>query len=140
MPDVTRRESIALLGGAAAAWPLAARAQQPIPVIGYLSPGSRESDVLRLMHLRKGLSEVELGPKQLELLHDLVPAATTIALLVNPTTPTIAETLTKELRTAALAFGLQLHILHASTKGDFDTAFAALERLRAGALVIATDN
>ena len=83
---------------------------------------------------------VELGPKQLEVAHELVPAATTIALLVNPTTPTIAETLTRELRTAARTFGLQLHVLHASTKRDLDTAFAALERLRAGALVISTDN
>jgi putative tryptophan/tyrosine transport system substrate-binding protein len=82
---------------------------------------------------------VELGPKQLELLHELVPAATTIALLVNPTTPTNAETLTRELRTAARTFGLQLHVLNANTKRDFDTAFAALERLRAGALMIGTD-
>jgi putative tryptophan/tyrosine transport system substrate-binding protein len=223
---IRRRDFITLLGGAVA-WPIAARAQQP--VIGYLSPGSQGSDALRLMYLRKGLSEtgyiegrdvaieyrwaddrserlpalatelvrrrvsvivaagtpaalsakgatatipisfliaadpvliglvaslsrpeanltgvaslaVELGPKQLELLHDLIPAATTIALLVNPTTPTIAETLTKELRSAARTFGLELHVLHASTKRDFDTAFAALERLRAGALVIATDN
>jgi putative ABC transport system substrate-binding protein len=61
---------------------------------------------------------VELGPKQLELAHELVPAATTIALLVNPTSPTIAETLTRELRTAARTFGLQLHVLHAVPRRD----------------------
>jgi putative ABC transport system substrate-binding protein len=59
---------------------------------------------------------VELGLKQLELAPELVPTATTIALLVNPTSSTIAETLTRELRTAARTFGLQLHVLHASTK------------------------
>jgi putative tryptophan/tyrosine transport system substrate-binding protein len=82
---------------------------------------------------------VQLGPKQLEILHELVPTATIIALLVNPTNATNAETLSRDLQAAARTLGLQLHVLHASTERDFDTVFATLSRLRAGALVIGSD-
>jgi putative ABC transport system substrate-binding protein len=227
---VKRREFITLLGGAAASWPLAVRAQQPaMPVIGYL--GSESPDVFagRLRAFRQGLSEtgyvegnnvaieyrwaenqydrfpalledlirrkvtviaavtgtppalaakaatttipiifvtagdpvalglvaslnrpggnltgvatltVELGAKQLEMLHELVPTATIIALVVNPTNPTNAERLSRDLKGAAHTLGLQLHVLHASTESDFDAVFASLPRLRAGALVIGSD-
>jgi putative tryptophan/tyrosine transport system substrate-binding protein len=80
--------------------------------------------------------DVELGPKRLELLHELVPAATSIVLLVNPTDPARAETTSRELQAAAQSLGLQLHILHASTDHDFDTVFARLVQLGAGGLVI----
>ncbi len=82
---------------------------------------------------------VELGPKQLEVLRELVPTATIIALLVNPTNPTNAETLSRNMQEAARTLTLQLHILHASTEPDFDTVFATLPRLQAGALVIGSD-
>jgi putative ABC transport system substrate-binding protein len=82
---------------------------------------------------------VELGPKQLEVLRELVPSATIIALLVNPTNPTVTETLSRDMQGAAGILGLQLHILHASTERDFDMVFATLPRLRAGALVIGSD-
>jgi putative ABC transport system substrate-binding protein len=226
---IRRREFITLLGGAAAR-PLAARAQQPAtPVIGFLSTGSRDSDVIRLTGFRQGLNEmgfvegrnamityrwaegqddrlpalaadlvrrhvsviaaaggidatiaakatttaipivffvgadpvtsglvaslnrpganvtgvtslgVELGPKRLELMHDLLPTATIIAALVNPANPMIAEPDTRSLQAAGHALGLQIHILHASSERDFDTVFATLLQLRASALVIGND-
>jgi putative ABC transport system substrate-binding protein len=81
---------------------------------------------------------VEIGPKRLELLHAVVPAAGILALLVNPTNP-IAETQTRDHQAAARTLGLQLHVLHARADRDFDTVFAALLQLRAGGLVIGPD-
>jgi putative ABC transport system substrate-binding protein len=79
---------------------------------------------------------VEIGPKRLELLHELVPTATTIAVLVDPTSPTISEAFLGSLQTAAPTFGMQLHVLRASTQSEIEAAFATLQRLRAAALVI----
>jgi putative ABC transport system substrate-binding protein len=82
---------------------------------------------------------VELGLKRLELLHELVPTATIMALLVNPTNPALSEPITRGLQAAARALGLELHVLQASTDRDFDAAFATLIQLRAGGLVIGPD-
>jgi ABC-type uncharacterized transport system substrate-binding protein len=82
--------------------------------------------------------DVEIGAKRLELLHELVPTANIIALLVNPTTPA-AETVTKDAQAAARGLGLQLHVLHASSDLDFDSVFAMVAQLRVGALVIGAD-
>src|SRR2546426_1639882 len=222
-----RREFITLIGGAAAAWPLEARAQQAaLPVIGFLSSASPDLYATRLRAFRQGLKEagyvegqnvaieyrwaegqnnrlpalaaelvqrqvaviaaaggtpgavaakaatatipivfgvavnpvevglvaslnrpggnltgvtnlnVEGGPKRLEVLHDLVPTATSVALLVNPTSPAIAEPFSRALQAAARTLGLELHVLRASTEPDFDTVFANLGQLRAGGLVI----
>ena len=81
---------------------------------------------------------VEVGPKRLELVRELLPAATIIALLVNPTNP-VAETLARDLQAAARTIGLQLHILNASTERDIDDAFVNLAKLRASALVVGSD-
>jgi ABC-type uncharacterized transport system substrate-binding protein len=81
---------------------------------------------------------VEVGPKRVELLHELVPTATTIALLINPTNPN-AETVTRDLQAAARARGLRSHVLDASNELEMDNAFATLARLRADGLVIGSD-
>jgi len=222
-----RREFIALVGGAAA-WPLAARAQQGVPVVGFLNAASPDgyrpmvaafrqglqqsgyvegqnvaleyrwaegqmdrlpSMVADLIHRRvaviaatttaaalaakaatttipivfemgsdpvrlglvAGLNRpggnvtgatqltVELAPKRLQLLHELVPGASVIALLINPTDPALAEPQSSEVLSAAQTLGLQLHVLGASTEADFDAVFAKLVQLRAGGLVISGD-
>ena len=82
---------------------------------------------------------VGLGPKWLELLHQILPAATNIAVLVNPSSPAIAQAFLQALRPAANTFRQQLHILEASTERDVDEAFATLSQVRADALVITPD-
>jgi putative ABC transport system substrate-binding protein len=223
-----RREFITLLGGAAAAWPLAARAQQPaVPVIGFLNSQSPDGYADRVRAFRQGLSETgyvegrnvvieyrwadgqndrlpamaadlvrrkvtviaanggaavaakaatattpiiftsaddpvrfglvaslnrpggnltgvvsldaELLPKRLELLHELMPSATIIAVLLNPANAPRYENLTRDLEAATRTIGLQIKVLHASTDSDIDAAFATLLQLRAVGLVIGTD-
>jgi putative tryptophan/tyrosine transport system substrate-binding protein len=224
-----RREFMSLLGGAVAAWPLAARAQQPaMPVLGLLGATTAQGYAAQLAAFRQGLSEAgfvegsnvaieyrwandeydrlpalaadlvrrqvaviatmggnvaslaakaatptipivfhgsvdpvavglvaslnrpggnvtgvvtlntETGEKRLELLHEVLPAATTIGLLLNPTNQ-VNEKQSKDMQAAARILGLQLRIVHASTERDFDTAFATLSQAQAGGLVIASD-
>jgi putative tryptophan/tyrosine transport system substrate-binding protein len=82
---------------------------------------------------------VELVAKRLELLHEMIPTAGVVALLVNPTNQ-VAEPVTRDVQAAARTLGLKLHVLHASTELDFDVAFARLGELKAGALVVGTDS
>jgi putative ABC transport system substrate-binding protein len=223
-----RREFITLLGGAAA-WPLAARAQQPaVPVVGFLHSGSRGANVDRVRVFKQGLSEtgyvegrnvaiesrwadgqfdqlpamaadlvrrpvsvivavgqvtvvaakaatstipivfqagadpvetglvaslnrpggnltgvtslnLELGPKRLELLRELRPAATMFALLVNRTNQSQTEIITREIRAAANALGLELEVLSAANEQEFGAVFATVAQVRAGGLMIAPD-
>ena len=81
---------------------------------------------------------VEVGPKRLELLHELVPTATVVVLLINPTNPNF-EMLSQSHQVAARALGLQLHVVNASVERDIDAVFSTLSQLRAGGLVIGPD-
>jgi len=223
-----RREFITLLGGAAVAWPLAARAQQPaMPVIGFLNQEASELTENNVTGFRKGLSEsgfvenqnvtieyrwaearyerlpqlaadlverkvaviasaffpatlaakaatstipivfmsgvdpvaaglvaslsrpggnltglsnynTRLIAKRFELLHQAVPRADAVAVLVNPKTP-VAQTIEAEARTAAEALGLRMNLLAASTEDEIDTAFRAAVQRGVGALLVGGD-
>jgi putative tryptophan/tyrosine transport system substrate-binding protein len=87
-----------------------------------------------------GVTQMSVGlvPKDLELLHELLPTAHVMVLLVNPNS-TLVETESKETLAAAQTLGLELHILNAGTERDFDAVFANVIQLRAGGLVIGTD-
>jgi putative ABC transport system substrate-binding protein len=225
--QLKRREFITFLGGSAAAWPLAARAQQPIiPVIGFLGATSFENHGDRLRVFRQGLKEsgyiegenvaieyrwaegqyerlpalagdlvrrevsviasaegaitafaakaatatipvvfvisddpvrlglvasfarpggnltginfvsAELAAKRLELLHELVPGAKRVALLVNPADTTNTETMLREVGPAASAIGWQIQVLNADTSGAIDAAFSTFEREQPDALFV----
>jgi len=221
-----RREFFGLLGGVAV-WPLAARAQQAMPVIGYLGSGLPNKNTETMQAFRRGLSEagydegrnvaieyrwsngytglsemasdlvkrnvaaivagggvpaaqaakaattsipivfavgadpvefgivpslnrpagnitgvtnfnLELGQKRLELLHEMMPDAKRIGLLVNPETA-LAHPLSDEARAAAQTMGLEVHILRAASEQEIDRAFAELAGRRADALIIGAD-
>jgi len=140
---VQRRVSvIAALGSPAA--PAAKAATTTIPVVFTVGVDPVEAGLVASMNRPGGNLTgatglgVELGPKRLEVLRELVPASASIAALINPSTSSAARQ-EKDLQSAASALGVQLHVLPARTEGDLEAAFAALAQLRAGALVIAND-
>src|SRR5229473_45420 len=87
-----------------------------------------------------GISQlnVEVAPKRLELAHELMPAATAVALLINPANPQDA-TIVNAVQAAAISLGLQLQILRASTDAEIEEAFASFSEQKAGVLTIGTD-
>jgi putative ABC transport system substrate-binding protein len=93
-------------------------------------PGGNLTGVANLM--------VELGQKQLELLHELVPGATIMAVLINPILPA-AESQARDLQAAARKLGIHLYVLHASTERDLSMVFAKMADMRVGALAITAD-
>src|SRR5215471_431657 len=120
--DLVRRQVdvIAAFGGTASALPAKA-ATSSIPIVFSVAVDPVEFGLVDSLNRPGGnitgvaLLSVQLGPKLLELLHELVPAATVVAVLVNPTSP-FAETLLRDVRVAAPTLGLQVHVLHAKTE------------------------
>ena len=228
--DIDRRQFVSALAGAAATWPLVARAQQPtLPVVAFINAGSADANPRNVAAFRKGLGEtgyverenvtleyhwlegqydrlpalmadlvrrqvaviatpastpaalaakdatatipivfgvgedpVQLGlvaslarpegnatginffiqevtAKRLRLLHDLVPKAVRIAVLVNPASASIAESTIRDTQEAAPTIGLQIQIFNATTIDEIDAAFTALARGRLDALVVVPD-
>jgi putative tryptophan/tyrosine transport system substrate-binding protein len=80
----------------------------------------------------------QLESKRLGLLHELVPHATEIAVLINPTQP-VASDQVNEVKEAARALGLDVHIVHAASESDLEPAFATCAQLRAGGLLVTSD-
>jgi ABC-type uncharacterized transport system substrate-binding protein len=78
-------------------------------------------------------------PKRLELLHEFVPKANIVGLLVNPANPTLADTETSGAMSAAKGFGITLHVLNASNEGDFEGVFARLTEMGADGLIVGAD-
>ena len=124
--------------------PPAKAATTTIPIVFLTAADPVEAGLVASLNRPGGnltgvsILNVELGAKRLELLHELVPSASIVALLINPTHPA-AETASKDLQAAARTIGLEFLVLHASTEHDFDTVFATLAQVRAGALVIGAD-
>jgi putative ABC transport system substrate-binding protein len=142
---VARQVTVMFTGGSTPATLAAKAATASIPIVFFVGgdpaamglvaslsrPGGNLTGVTNLA--------VEVGPKRLELLHETIPAATSIAFLVNPASPAQAGPQSRAVQAAAEKLGLHLHILHASSEHEIDAAFATLVQVRAGGLVIGPD-
>ena len=141
--DLVRRQVAVIFANTASA-PVAKAATATIPIVFQIgSDPVKEGLVASLNRPGGNLTgmvslNAEVGPKRLELMHEVVPAAASIALLVNPANP-IAETLSRDGQSAARSLGLQLQVLRAGTENELDTAFANLAPLRVGAVTIGAD-
>jgi putative tryptophan/tyrosine transport system substrate-binding protein len=142
---VAHKVDVIFTGGSTPATLAAKAATETIPIVFFVGGDPAEMGLVTSLSRPGGNLTgvtnlaVEVGPKRLELLHEVVPGASSIALLVNPASPAQAEPQTHELQAAAQKLGLQLHVLHARTELEIDAAFATIVQLRAGGLVIGPD-
>jgi putative ABC transport system substrate-binding protein len=100
-------------------------------VAGFARPGGNATGTSNFSQ--------EVSAKRLELLHELVPKAVRVAVLVNPANAAVTELTLRKVQEAARVIGLQIHVLNATTIGEIDEAFASLAHNRADALFVATD-
>jgi putative ABC transport system substrate-binding protein len=100
-------------------------------VSGLNKPGGNVTGVTTL--------NLEIGPKRLELLHNVIPNARIIGLLINPTNPRLAEQNVQSIQSAGRTLGLEMYVLRASTEDEFGAAFEELKKIKAGGLMIAAD-
>jgi putative ABC transport system substrate-binding protein len=140
--DLVRRQVTVIAAPLGLAAPLAAKAATTsIPIIFGIAGDPVESGLVASLNRPDsnltGVTSLsaELVAKRLELLHELVPAASTIALLVDPTNPEI-ESVLRHTQIAAHTLGVELHVFQANSELDFDTVFATMGQLRVGALLI----
>ena len=145
--DLVRRQVAVIVANTPAALPAKA-ATTTIPIVFLTSVDPVETKLIASLNRPGGnltgvtVLGVEIGPKQLQLLHEVIPAATTMVVLINPANPAnpaIAEAQSRDMHAAARTLGLAAHVLHASTERDFDMVFATLVQLRVGALAIGSD-
>jgi putative tryptophan/tyrosine transport system substrate-binding protein len=142
---VRRRVSvIAALGGPVQA--LAAKATNTtIPIVFQVGADPVEMGLVASLNRPGGTVTgvtsltLEVGPKRLQLMHELLPTETNVALLINPSNPTNADAEMKVVQDTAGALGVRLNVLHASTDRDLDAIFATLVERRVGGLVIGPD-
>jgi putative tryptophan/tyrosine transport system substrate-binding protein len=119
-------------------------ASSTIPIVFYIGADPIRLGLVSSLHRPGGnLTGIvnfsgEVGPKRLELLHELIPAANPVAVLVNPSTAESSHQV-RDLQAAARNLKLELHIVNARTEREFETAFATFAGLQARALVIAGD-
>lgn len=145
--DLVRRRVAVILAPGSTPAALAAKAATPtIPIVIFTAGDPVALGLVKSLN-RPGGNVTgatslgrELAPKRLELLHELMPDAKIMALLVNPTNPALAASTAKAVQSAADGLGLQFHVERAGTEGEIEAAFANLVRLRAAGLVIAIDS
>jgi putative tryptophan/tyrosine transport system substrate-binding protein len=143
--DLVRRSVNVIVTGGTPATLAAKAATTTIPIVFLLSTDPVAAGLVASLNRPGGNLtgvtglNVELAPKKLELLHELLPSKTIVGLLVNPTNAVAAENETRTVQAAARTLGIQLHILQASTERDFEPVFTSLVQLRADALVIGSD-
>jgi putative ABC transport system substrate-binding protein len=142
---VRRRVTVIAAPGSTPATLAAKAATSTIPIIFWVGGDPIELGLVGSMNRPEGnLTGVTtlnhgLVAKRMELLHEVAPGTSSIAVLINPTSPTLSKITIEEAQTAARGLGLELHVLKASTERDFDGVFANLVQLRAGGLVLGTD-